>query len=70
MTSGATIPGVHRHTNVSAPIRLDERRGLLDLPVSTPSNHFYGGNRPGDNLFGEALVCLDANVGSRRWNYR
>jgi quinoprotein glucose dehydrogenase len=43
------------HTNVWAPMTLDERRGLLYLPVSTPSNDFYGGARPGANLFGESI---------------
>jgi quinoprotein glucose dehydrogenase len=58
------------HTNVWAPFSLDERRGLVYLPVSTPSNDFYGGNRPGNNLFGEALVCLDANTGARKWHFQ
>ena len=58
------------HTNVWAPMSLDEARGLLYLPVSTPSNDFYGGNRPGANLFGESLVCLDASTGRRRWHFQ
>ena len=58
------------HTNVWAPMTLDERRGLLYLPVSTPSNDFYGGNRPGAGLFGDTLVCLDARTGRRRWHYQ
>jgi quinoprotein glucose dehydrogenase len=58
------------HTNVWAPFTLDERRGLLYLPVSTPSNDFYGGNRLGDNLFGETLVCLDASTGARKWHFQ
>jgi len=58
------------HTNVWAPMSLDEKRGLLYLPVSTPSNDFYGGSRPGNNLFGETLVCLDANTGVRKWHFQ
>jgi quinoprotein glucose dehydrogenase len=58
------------HTNVWAPMTLDESRGLLYLPVSTPSNDFYGGARPGQNLFGESLVCLDAATGKRKWHYQ
>jgi len=58
------------HTNVWAPMSLDEARGLLYLPVSTPSNDFYGGNRPGANLFGESLVCLDAATGERKWHFQ
>jgi quinoprotein glucose dehydrogenase len=49
---------------------LDAARGLLYLPVSTPSNDFYGGRRPGANLFAESLVCLDAATGRRRWHYQ
>ncbi|HUF47469.1 MAG TPA: pyrroloquinoline quinone-dependent dehydrogenase [Vicinamibacterales bacterium] len=56
------------HTNVWAPMSLDEARGLVYLPVSTPSNDYYGGRRPGANLFGESLVCLDAATGERKWH--
>lgn len=56
------------HTNVWAPMTLDESRGLLYLPVSTPSNDFYGGRRPGKNLFADSLVCLDAQTGQRKWH--
>ena len=58
------------HTNVWAPMTLDPARGLLYLPVSTPSNDFFGGKRPGNNLYGEALVCLDAATGQRKWHYQ
>jgi glucose dehydrogenase len=58
------------HTNVWAPMSLDEARGLLYLPISTPSNDFYGGNRPGANLFGESIVCLDAATGVRKWHFQ
>jgi quinoprotein glucose dehydrogenase len=49
---------------------LDPKRGLVYLPVSTPSNDYYGGNRPGANLFADSLVCLDASTGVRRWHYQ
>jgi quinoprotein glucose dehydrogenase len=58
------------HTNVWAPMSLDEARGLLYLPVSTPSNDYYGGRRPGANLFAESIVCLDANTGVRKWHFQ
>ena len=58
------------HTNVWAPMSLDEARGLLYMPVSTPSNDYYGGRRPGQNLFAESIVCLDANTGLRKWHYQ
>ena len=58
------------HTNVWAPMSIDERRGLLYMPVSTPSNDYYGGRRPGQNLFAESIVCLDANTGRRKWHFQ
>jgi quinoprotein glucose dehydrogenase len=58
------------HTNVWAPISLDAARGLVYLPVSTPSNDYYGGRRPGQNLFAESIVCLDAATGRRKWHYQ
>ena len=58
------------HTNVWAPITVDAKRGLVFLPVSTPSNDWYGGGRVGDNLFAESLVCLDAKTGIKRWHFQ
>jgi glucose dehydrogenase len=58
------------HTNVWAPFSVDAQRGLVYLPVSTPSNDYYGGDRPGDNLFAESIVCLDANTGRRVWHFQ
>jgi quinoprotein glucose dehydrogenase len=58
------------HTNVWPPMSLDDARGLVYLPVSTPSNDFFGGRRPGANLFGESIVCLDAATGKRKWHYQ
>ena len=56
------------HANVWAPMSVDEARGLVYLPVGTPSNDFYGGNRPGSNLYADSLVCLDAATGKRVWH--
>jgi quinoprotein glucose dehydrogenase len=58
------------HANAWAPLTLDEQRGLVYLPLGTPSNDFYGGKRPGQNLFAESLICLDANSGIRKWHYQ
>ena len=58
------------HTNVWAPMSLDAKRGLLFLPVSTPTNDWYGGDRKGDNLFAESVVALDARTGKRVWHYQ
>jgi quinoprotein glucose dehydrogenase len=40
------------------------------LPFSSPSDDHYGVNRPGDGLFGESLVCLDAETGKRVWHFQ
>jgi quinoprotein glucose dehydrogenase len=58
------------HANVWAPMSLDESRGLLYLPFTTPSNDYYGARRPGANLFAESIVCLDANTGARKWHFQ
>lgn len=58
------------HANAWASMSVDEVRGLLYVPVSTPSNDYYGGRRPGDNLFAETLLCLDANTGKRQWHFQ
>ena len=58
------------HTNVWAPFSADSARGLVYLPLSTPSNDWYGGARKGDNLFAEAIVCLDARTGKRKWHFQ
>lgn len=58
------------HTNVWAPMTLDAGRGLLYMPVSTPSNDYYGGRRKGSNLFAESIVCLDAATGKRKWHFQ
>jgi quinoprotein glucose dehydrogenase len=58
------------HTNAWAPLTLDEQRGLLYVPVGTPSNDWYGGHRKGDNLFAETLVVLEARTGKRVWHFQ
>ena len=58
------------NTGVWAPMSADEELGYVYLPVETPTNDLYGGHRPGDNLFAESLVCLDARTGERIWHFQ
>ncbi len=58
------------HTNVWAPFSVDDKRGLVYLPVSTPSNDWYGGARRGANLYAESIVCLEAKNGKRVWYFQ
>lgn len=58
------------NTNVWSLITVDEETGYVYLPFGTPTNDFYGGHRPGNNLFAESLVCLDATTGKRVWHFQ
>jgi len=49
---------------------VDEELGLVFLPVELPTGDYYGGNRPGNGLFGESLVALDLKTGQRKWHYQ
>ncbi|MDP2958690.1 MAG: pyrroloquinoline quinone-dependent dehydrogenase [Longimicrobiales bacterium] len=61
---------VKGHTNAWAPMTVDEERGLLYVPMGTPSGDYYGGDRKGNNLFAETLLCLDARTGERVWHFQ
>jgi len=58
------------NTGVWTQISIDQELGLVYLPVETPSSDFYGGHRPGNNLFAESLVCVDLKTGRRKWHYQ
>jgi len=58
------------NANVWAPMSADEELGYVYLPVSTPTNDYYGGHRLGDGLYGESLVCLDVTTGKKVWHYQ
>jgi glucose dehydrogenase len=48
----------------------DEELGYVYVPLSAPTNAMYGGHRPGQNLYSNALVCLNAKTGQRVWHYQ
>src|SRR5215831_9546970 len=58
------------NTGVCTQITVDEQLGLVYLPVESPTSDFYGGHRPGNNLFGETLVCVDLKTGERKWHFQ
>lgn len=58
------------NTGVWNQITVDEDLGLVYLPVETPTSDYYGGHRPGNNLFAESVVCLDLKTGQRKWHYQ
>jgi quinate dehydrogenase (quinone) len=57
-------------TNVWSVMSVDSENGLVFLPLGSPASDFYGGDRKGANLFGNALVALDAATGQRRWHFQ
>ncbi|HYL39024.1 MAG TPA: PQQ-binding-like beta-propeller repeat protein, partial [Bryobacteraceae bacterium] len=61
---------VNGNTGVWTQITVDEDLGLVYLPVESPTSDWYGGHRPGNNLFGESLVCVDLRTGQRKWHYQ
>ncbi len=58
------------NTNMWAHPTGDEELGIAYLPLSTPTNDYYGGHRPGDNLFSESLVAVDVETGERIWHFQ
>ncbi len=58
------------HGNVWTWMSCDPELGYVYAPTSTPTDDWYGGHRPGDGLFGESLVALDARTGERVWHFQ
>jgi quinoprotein glucose dehydrogenase len=58
------------NTGVWAQMSADADLGLVYVPVEMPTGDYYGGNRPGNTLFGESLVALDYKTGQRKWHYQ
>ena len=58
------------NVNVWAPLSADPELGLVYLPTDAPTNDYYGGFRPGDNLFSSSLVAVDVQTGERRWHFQ
>jgi quinoprotein glucose dehydrogenase len=48
----------------------DESLGHVYLPVGTPTSDWYGGHRPGNNLYADSLVAVDARTGKRVWHFQ
>ena len=58
------------NAGVWAQMTIDEELGMVYLPVELPTGDYYGGHRPGNNLFGESLVALDLKTGQRKWHFQ
>lgn len=60
------VGGANNWTGMS----LDEDKGIVFIPLGSPAFDFYGGNRKGENLFGNCLLAIDAATGKRKWHYQ
>jgi len=60
------VGGANSWTGIS----VDEKRGMVFLPTGSPSFDFWGGNRKGENLFGNSLIALNAETGKRIWHFQ
>jgi quinoprotein glucose dehydrogenase len=58
------------NTGVWGQISVDEQLGMAFIPVELPTGDFYGGHRPGNNLFGETVLAIDLKTGQRKWHYQ
>ncbi len=48
----------------------DEALGYVYVPFTAPTAAYYGGHRPGDNLFSNSLVAIDVSTGERVWHFQ
>jgi quinoprotein glucose dehydrogenase len=53
-----------------AGVSVDTARGIVFVPTGSAAADFYGANRPGDNLYANTLLALDAATGKRLWHYQ
>jgi glucose dehydrogenase len=53
-----------------APLSADAERGIVYVPTNSATVDFYGGFRPGNNLFAASLIALDVKTGKRVWHYQ
>ena len=53
-----------------APLSADPERNLVYVPTNGATQDFWGGFRPGDNLFSTSLIALDVQTGERKWHFQ
>lgn len=61
---------INGNNGVWTQMAADAQAGLVYLPVETPTSDYYGGHRPGHNLFGESIVAVDVRTGKRKWHFQ
>jgi quinoprotein glucose dehydrogenase len=60
------LGGVHNWSEAT----IDDQAGVMYIPTGTARYDFYGGNRPGNNLFANSILALDAKTGKRLWHFQ
>ena len=53
-----------------APVTADPELGLFYIPTESATSDYYGGYRPGNNLYANSVVALDAKTGKRAWHFQ
>jgi quinoprotein glucose dehydrogenase len=65
-TNRDKLGGVHNWSEST----IDDKAGVVYIPTGTARYDFYGGNRPGNNLFANSILALDAKTGKRIWHFQ
>ena len=53
-----------------APLSADDELGIVYIPTNPPTIDYFGGFRPGDNLFGTSVIALNVQTGEREWHFQ
>ena len=53
-----------------APLTADPETGYVYVPTSAPTNSYYGGHRPGNNLYANSIICIDSKTGKEVWHFQ
>ena len=53
-----------------APLSADNERGIVYIPTNPPTIDYFGGFRPGENLYGTSVIALDVQTGERKWHFQ
>ena len=56
--------------NTWGELSVDEKRGIAYFPLGSPTSDWYGGDRIGQNLYGDCILALDARTGKRLWHFQ
>ena len=58
------------NSGVWGQMSIDPELNMAYFPVEAPTGDYYGGHRPGDNLFSGSVVAVDLETGERAWHYQ